>query len=45
MTISKDIDIITDDIEGNILGNRYRVKSYLDKGTHGVVYKVSDIEK
>ena len=41
----EDIDIIKDDIEGKILGNRYKVKSFLDKGSHGLVYKVSDIKK
>ena len=41
----KDIDIISGDIEGKILGNRYLVKSFLDKGTHGLVYKVSDTKK
>ena len=40
-----DIDIIKDDIEGKILGNRYKVRSFLDKGSHGLVYKVSDVKK
>ena len=45
LSLSEDIDIISGDIEGNILGNRYLVKSFLYKGAHGLIYKVSDSKK
>ena len=43
--LPEDIDTFSGDIEGKILGNRYLVKSLLDKGTHCLVYKVSDSKK
>ena len=45
MSISKDIDVFNGSIEGKILENRYLVKKLLDKGSNGLIYKVSDTHK
>ena len=38
----KHVDIITGDVQGKVLGKRYRVGRFLDKGESGRVYKVTD---
>lgn len=36
------IELISGEIEGQILGKRYQVREFLDKGRSGTVYKVDD---
>ena len=41
----KHVDVIIGHIEGIILGNRYQVIKYLDRGENGKVYEVKDLKK
>ena len=41
--VSADLDIVFDTIKGKELSNgKYQIGSYLDRGQHGLVYKVTD---
>ena len=42
MDKTNSVDMLDDDIIGDLLRNRYEVVKFLDKGSNGEVYKVTD---
>lgn len=38
------LDVLTDKVEGGLLQNRYKVGRLIDKGSFGLVYKVTDTQ-
>lgn len=40
--VNCNIDIFHDEIEGKLLGNRYRIVKYLGKGENGLILHVTD---
>ena len=40
--LDENVDLIDGPIEGALLANRFKIRTFIDKGTYGMVYKVKD---
>ena len=45
MKKKENVDLLCGQLEGNLLQNRFKIGSFVDKGQNGKVYNVTDITK
>ena len=38
------VDVLTDKVEGGLLQNRYKIGRLIDRGSFGMVYKITDTQ-
>ena len=37
------IDIVSDDLIGKVLGNKYQIEQFYSEGSHGTIYLARDV--